>query len=176
MSRRARSTPSTSNGAGSRTASMPRRWRRSAEPEKSCASSANLFAFICGPPWTWIDWSAVLTELNIEYGLARVGGENGCHPGRRPHGCDRLPPKYKLADINRNALHPGDQDMIPAPGIEDQALSVAAKWTGVNNPAITRCCDLRSGPRCQGNAFFRAAGTIGAAEIPNLHAINRHRK
>ena len=29
--------------------------------------------------------------------------------------------------LYRNALHPGDQDMIPAPGIEDQELSVAAE-------------------------------------------------
>src|SRR3981189_358153 len=139
---------------------MPRRWRPSGELQKSCASSANLFAFICGPPWTWIDWSAVLTELDIEHGLTRVGSEYGCNLGRRPHGCDRLPRKYKLADINRNALHPGDQHMIPAPGIEDQELSVAAKRPGVNNPAITRCCALGSGPTCQGNAFFYATCAI----------------
>src|SRR6185312_7605042 len=138
-----------------------------------CASSANLFAFICGPPWTWVDWSAVLTELNIEYGPIRVGGENGCHAGRRPHGRNRLPRKYKLADVNRNALHPGDQDMIPAPGIEDQELSVAAKWPCVNNPAITRGCDLRAGPGCQGNAFFDAACPVGTAKIANPGAIDR---
>src|SRR6478752_1266105 len=142
---------------------MPRRSRRSGEQQKSCASSANLFAFICGPPWTWVDWSAVLTELNIEYGPIRVGGENGCHAGRRPHGRDRLPRKYKLADINRNALHPGDQDMIPAPGIEDQELSVAAEGSGVNNPTITRCCDLRAGPRRQRNAFLSPPDPVGCA-------------
>src|SRR5258707_9185882 len=152
---------------------MPRRWRRSGELEKSCASSANLFAFICGPPWAWIDWSAVLTELDIEHGLARVSGEYGCNLGRRPHGRDRLPRKYKLADVNRNALHPGDQDMIPAPGIEDQELSVAAKRPGVNNPAITRRCDLGSGPGCQRNAFFDATRAVGTAEIANPGAIYR---
>src|ERR1700687_5848665 len=155
---------------------MPRQWRHSGELQKSCASSANLFAFICGPPWAWIDWSAVLTELNIEHGLARGGGENGCDLGCRPHGRDRLPRKYKLADVNRNALHPGDQHMIPAPGIEDQELSVAAKGSCVNNPAITRCCDPGSRPGCQRNAFFRATCAIGTAKIANLDAINRHRE
>src|SRR3979490_1629250 len=152
---------------------MPHRSRRSGELQKSCASSANLFAFICGPPWTWIDWSAVLTELYIEHGLARVSRENSGNPGRRAHGRDRLPRKYKLADVNRNALHPGDQHMIPAPGIEDQELSGARKCSGLNNPAVTRCCDLRSGPACQRNAFFDATRTVGTAKIANPGAINR---
>src|SRR6476469_514224 len=155
---------------------MPRRWRRLGGLKKSCASSANLFAFICGPPWAWIDWSAVLTELNIEHGLARGGGENGCDLGCRPHGRDRLPRKYKLADVYRNTLHPGDQDMIPAPGIEDQELSIASEGTSVNNPAITRRCDLCAGPRRQRNAFFYAARTIGTAEIAHFRAINREFK
>src|SRR5438105_10510333 len=152
---------------------MPRRWRHSGELQKSCASSANLFAFICGPPWAWIDWSAVLTELNIEHGLARGGSEYGCDLGCRPHGRDRLPRKYKLADVNRNTLHPGDQDMIPAPGIEDQELSVAAEGSGVNYPAVTRCCDLSPGPGCQRNAFFHAARAVGTAKIANLATIGR---
>src|SRR6185312_17265211 len=99
--------------------SMPHRLQRSEELLKSCASSANLFAFICGPPWAWIDRSAVFAELDIEHRLARVGRKNGRYLGRRPHGCDRLPRKHKLSDVYRNALHPGDKDMIPAPGIED---------------------------------------------------------
>src|SRR6267142_3477567 len=140
---------------------MPRQWRHSGELQKSCASSANLFAFICGPPWAWIDWSAVLTELDIEHGPARGGRENRRDLGRRSHGRYRLPRKDKLADVNRNALHPGDQDMIPATGIEDQELSVAAERPGVNNPAVTRGCDLGAGPTCQRNAFFDATGTVG---------------
>src|SRR5260370_172134 len=152
---------------------MPHRSRRLRELQKSCASSANLFAFICGPPWTWIDWSAVFRERDRERGLARVSGEYRCNLGRRPHGRDRLPRKYKLADVNRNALHPGDQHMIPAPGIEDQELSVAAKRPGVNNPAITRRCDLGSGPGCQRNAFFYATSAVGTAKIANLDAVNR---
>src|ERR1700761_6644567 len=152
---------------------MPRQWRRSKELQKCCASSANLFAFICGPPWAWINWSAVLTELDIEHGLTRAGRDNGRDLGGCPHGRNRLPRKYKLADVNRNALHPGDQDMIPAPGIEDQELSVAAKWTGVNNPAITRGCDLRARPCCQGNAFFDATRAVGTAKIANPGAIYR---
>src|SRR5213078_405919 len=152
---------------------MPRRWRHSGELQKSCASSANLFAFICGPPWAWIDWSAVLTKLDIEHGLARRGCENRRYLRGFSHGRDRLPRKYKLADIYRNALHPGDQDMIPAPGIEDQELTVAAEGTGINNPAVTRGCDLCTGPRCQRNAFFYATSAVGTAKIANLGAINR---
>src|ERR1700719_5283154 len=140
---------------------MPRRWRHSGELQKSCASSANLFAFICGPPWAWINWSAVLTELDIEHGLTRIGGEDRGDLGGRPHGRDRLPRKYKLADVNRNALHPGDQHMIPATGVEDQELSVAAKRSGVHNPPVTRGCDLRAGPGRQRNALFDATGAIG---------------
>src|SRR6476659_8712176 len=147
---------------------MPRQWRHSGELQKSCASSANLFAFTCGPPWAWIDWSAVLTELNIEHGLARSGCEDGCDLGPGPHGRDRLPRKYKLADVNRNALHPGDQDMIPAPGIEDQELTVAAEGSGIHNPAIARGCDLCTGPRCQRNAFFYATSPVGTTKIANL--------
>src|SRR6202051_1744670 len=155
---------------------MTRRWRHSGELQKSCASSANLFAVICGPPWTWIDWSAVLTELDIEHGLTRIGREYRRNLGLRPHGRDRLPRKYKLADVNRNALHPGDQHMIPAPGIEDQELSVAAKRPGVNNTSITRCCDLGSRPGCQRNALFDATCPVGTAKIANLDAINRQRE
>src|SRR5437899_9637605 len=155
---------------------MPRRSRRSGELQKSCASSANLFAFICGPPWAWIDWSAVLTELDIEHGLARISRENGGYLGPCPHGRDRLPRKYKMADVDRNALHPGDQHMIPTTGVEDQELSVAAKRSGVNNPAITRGCDLGAGPGRQRNAFFRAASAVGTAKFANLDAINRQRE
>src|SRR5258707_1459587 len=155
---------------------MPRRWRRSEELSKSCASSANLSAFICGPPWAWINGSAVLTELDVEHGLTRICREYRCDLGRGPHGCDRLPRKYKLADVDRNALHPGDQHMIPATGIEDQELSVAAEGTGVNNPAVTRCCDLGSRPGCQRNALFDATRTVGTAQIANLEPINRQRE
>src|SRR5947209_7202194 len=152
---------------------MPRRWRHSGELQKSCASSANLFAFICGPPWAWIDWSAVLTELDIEHGLARVRREDRGNLGLRSHGRDRLPRQYKLADVDRNALHPGDQHMIPAPGVEDQELSIAPEGTGVNNPTVTRCCDLCTGLGCQRNAFFCAAGAVGTAKFADPGAINR---
>src|ERR1700722_2626711 len=66
--------------------------------------------------------------------------------------------------------------MIPAPGIEDQELSIAPERTGVNNPSITRRCDLGSGPGCQRNAFFDAAGAIGTAEIANFAAIDGWRE
>src|SRR5215470_837454 len=152
---------------------MPHRLQRSEELQKSCASSANLFAFICGPPWAWIDWSAVLAELDIEHRLARVGREDGGDLRCRPHRGDRLPRQHKLSDVDRNALHPGDQDMIPAPGIEDQELSVAPKRTSVNNPAVTRRCDLCTGARCQRNAFFDATRTVGTAEFADFGAVYR---
>src|ERR1700749_2597876 len=114
--------------------------------------------------------------LDIEHGLARVGREDGCNLGRRSHSRDRLSRKYKLADVNRNALHPGDQHMIPATGVEDQELSVAAKRPGVNNPSITRGCYLGADPGCQGNAFFYAPCAVGTAKIANPGAVNRQRK
>src|ERR1700744_4593081 len=58
--------------------------------------------------------------------------------------------------------------MIPAPGIEDQELSIAAERTSVNYPAVTRRCNLCAGPRRQRNAFFYAAGAVGTAEIADL--------
>src|SRR5437588_12825357 len=152
---------------------MPRRWRHSGELQKSCASSANLFAFICGPPWAWINGSAVLTELDVEHGLTHVRREYRCNLGRGPHGCDRLSRKYKLANVDRNALHPGDQHMIPTTGVEDQELSIAPERTGVNNPSVTRCCDLCTGLCRQRNAFFYAASAIGTAKFANLAAVNR---
>src|SRR3954454_8054020 len=155
---------------------MPRPWRRSGEPSKFCASSANLFAFTCGPPWAWINGSAVFTELDIEHGLTRAGCEYRCNLGCRPHGCDRLSRKYKLADVDRNALHPGDQHMIPASGIEDQELTVAAEGSGVNNPAVTRGCDLSAGTGCQRNAFFRPTDPVGTAKVANPGSVNRQRQ
>src|SRR5258705_10721912 len=63
--------------------------------------------------------------------------------------------------------------MIPATGIEDQELSVASEGTSVNNPAVTRGCDLCTGPGGQRNAFFHATCSVGTAEIANPGAINR---
>src|SRR4051812_20428023 len=143
---------------------------------KSCASSANLLAFICGPPWAWIDWSAVFAELDIQHRLTRIRGENGGDLRGRPHGCDWLPCEHKLSDVDRNALHPGDQDMIPAPGIEDQELSVAAERSGIDHPAVARCCDRGSGPACQRNALLAPADPVGTAKIPDLVTVNRERQ
>src|SRR4029077_6235277 len=99
--------------------------------------------------------------------------EDRANLGRCARGRDRLPLKYKLADVNRNALHPGDQHMIPAPGIEDQELSVAAERAGVNNPSVTRGCDLFTGPCCQRNAFFHATCAIGTAKLAYFGAVDR---
>ena len=72
-----------------------------------------------------------------------------------------------------NALHPGDQNMIPATGIQDQELTVTAKWAGVHNPSIARSCDLRSRPRCPRNASFYAAGAVGSAKFAKPGAVYR---
>src|ERR1700754_5335389 len=145
--------------------SMPHRLQRSEELLKSCASSANLLAFICGPPWAWIDWSAVFAELDIQHRLTRVRGENGGDLRGRPHGRDRLPREHKLSDVYRNALHPGDQHMIPATGFEDQELSVAAERAGIDHPAVARRCDLRTGLGCQRNALLDPADPVGTAKV-----------
>src|SRR5262245_20346479 len=63
--------------------------------------------------------------------------------------------------------------MIPATGIEDQELSVAAEGPSVNNPAIARGCDLATDLGGQRNAFFHATGAVGTAKIAKLGAINR---
>src|SRR5947209_6689807 len=152
---------------------MLRRWQRSGELPKSCASSANLLAFSCGPPWAWIDWSAVLTELFH----SRIGSENGSLLGCRSHNRDRLSRLNKLPDIDGNALHSGDQDMIPATGVEDQELSVTTEGAGIHNPAITRRCDLGTGPGRQGGTFIDTARPIGTTEFANLgtiHGIGEH--
>src|SRR5262245_40992260 len=128
---------------------------------------------MCGPPWARIDWSAVLTELDIQHRLTRGCREYRCDLGCRPHRRDRLSRKYKLADVYRNTLHPGDQDMIPATGIEDQELSVAAERSSVNYPAVTRCCDLSACPGGHGNTFFDTSGAIGTAEFANFAPVNR---
>src|SRR4051812_36778618 len=143
---------------------------------KSCASSANLLAFICGPPWAWIDWSAVFAELDIEHRLTRVRGENGGDLRGRPHGRDRLPREHELSDVDRNALHPGDQHMIPAPGIEDQELSIAAEGPGIDHPAVTRRRDLGAGLTYKQNALLAPAEPVGTAEIPDLVTVNRKRQ
>src|SRR5262249_42639527 len=53
-------------GAGLRSASRLRRPRHRGESGKFCASSsANLLAFVYGPPRDWIDGNPVLAELHV---------------------------------------------------------------------------------------------------------------
>src|SRR4029079_17399082 len=66
--------------------------------------------------------------------------------------------------------------MIPAPGVEDQELSIAAERAGIDNPAITRRRDLGAGPGSQGNALLDTADPIGTAKIPDLVTVNRERQ
>src|SRR5262249_8055163 len=62
------------------------------------------------------------------------------------------------------------------PGIEDQELSVAAEGAGVNNPAVTRCCDLRPRTGRQRNALFDTANPVGRAEFAKFRAVHRQRE
>src|SRR6476620_9316933 len=90
--------------------SEPRLKPHRGESEMSCASSANLFAFTCCPPRAGVDWSTVLTELDVEHRLVgaqrEVSGNLGCHRLRTVarsatnHDSHRLSSQHELADIH----------------------------------------------------------------------------
>ena len=62
--------------------------------------------------------------------------------------------------------------MIPAAGIQDQELPIAAKRAGVNYPAIARRCDLRAGVSANRQALLRSTNAVGAAKIADFRTIN----
>ena len=86
--------------AGSRAASVPRRPPRRGESEKSCASSANLFAFACRPPWAGIDGSPVLSKLDVEHRLAGTCREDSGDMGAVSHHRNGLSGQHELAEID----------------------------------------------------------------------------
>src|SRR5665213_1122263 len=63
--------------------------------------------------------------------------------------------------------------MITVAGIEYQELTVGAKRTGVNHPAVGRRSHLGAGAGCDGKTLFYPAGTIGRTVFLQFDAINR---
>ena len=83
--------------------------------------------------------------------------------------------QHELSEIDRNPFHPSEQDMIPAPGIEDQELPIGAERAGEDHPAIAGRGDLRPGPGGNGKALFDAAEPIRGPIFLDFRAINRKR-
>src|ERR1700731_2504458 len=63
--------------------------------------------------------------------------------------------------------------MIPAAGIEDQELPIAAKWAGVNHPAVAWGGNLSTGPGGDGEPFLGSTDAVGGAELADSRAIDR---
>src|SRR5208282_2167520 len=63
--------------------------------------------------------------------------------------------------------------MIPAAGIEDQELPIAAKWAGVNNPTVARGGNLGAGVGCDGESLLGSADAIGGTELADSHPVDR---
>src|SRR5215471_20686031 len=67
---------------------------------RSCASSANLFAFASRPPWAWIDGNPVLSKFNVQHRLIGTCREDSGDMGAVPHECNRFPGQHELPEIN----------------------------------------------------------------------------
>src|SRR5262249_41864542 len=105
-------------GAGLRSTSRLRLPPHRGESGKFCASSsANLLAFVCDPPWAWIDGNPVLTELHVEYGLACTARFGNGGLGSAAHYCDGLA-RYHAAPSRVR------QDFAGGTGIKDQELTI----------------------------------------------------
>src|SRR5712692_4011602 len=148
---------------------MPRRWRHSGELQKSCASSANLFAFTCGPPWAWIDGCPVLAEFDVQHRLAATYRQGRGRLHSAAHDRNGLARHDELPQINRYSFHPGEQDMIPAARIKDQELAIIAEEPGINHPSITRSRDLGARPGGNRQALFGASEAVGGPKFPDSH-------
>src|SRR6185436_2294162 len=133
---------------------------------KSCASSADLFTFLPGPPWAGIDGRPVLAKLDVESRLTGPHGDRGGSLRRTAsHNGHGFASQYELADIYGNPIHTRKEHMIPAAGIQDQELPVGTEWTGINHPAVTRRCDLGARPGGHGDPPFGSTHPVGNAEI-----------
>src|ERR1700728_15792 len=64
--------------------------------------------------------------------------------------------------------------MIPATGIEDQELPIAAKWARVNDPSVAGRGDLCAGARRDRNTFLSSAEAVGSAELADPRPVHRH--
>src|SRR5215204_3805588 len=159
-----------------KTASKPRRPPRQGEPEKSCVSSANLFAVGCGPPWAGINGGAVLTELYIENRLARAYRDRCGRFRPSAHQRHRFAGQHELANIHRNPFHAREKHMIASAGIEDQELSVGTEWSGIGDPAVAGRRNLGAGPGRDRHALFASAEAVGHTEVAKPDAVHRKRQ
>ena len=74
-------------------------------------------------------------------------GRGGRHLRRAaPHHCDGLAGQHELTDIDGNPIHPREDDMIPAAGIQDQELPVGAERSGIDHPAVAGSGHLGARP------------------------------
>src|SRR5262252_4327024 len=129
-----------------RSASRLRRPPHRGESGKFCASSsANLLAFVYGPPRAWIDGYPVLAELHIEYGLVFTACFGNSRLGAVAHDRDGLARHHELPQVNGYPFHPSEQDMISAAGIKDQELAIIAERTRINHPSVAGGGDLAAG-------------------------------
>src|SRR5262249_9268180 len=164
-------------GAELRSASRQRRPPHRAESGKFCASSsANLLAFVYGPPWAWIDGYPVLAELYIEYGLVYTARFGNGRLGAVAHDRDGLARHHELPQVNGYPFHSSEQDMISAAGIKDQELAIIAERTRINHPSVARGPDLAGRPGGDRYALFRATEAVGGAKFLDSRAVDRQRE
>src|SRR5262249_24976911 len=145
--------------------SIRHREPRRPEREIFSASSACLFVFRFHPPWTGINRSPVLAELNIEHGTrcpaadrGRGGGGSVAHHGNRLAGEDELTKR------NIDLFNPAKQHKVPAATIDDQELPKGSERSRERHPAVAGRRDGRSSPSRQGNALGFAAEAVRCAE------------
>ena len=146
-----------------------RRARRRAEKnEGSLAHHPRTFSpSPVRPPWAWIDGSPVLSELDIEHRLAAsLSRRPAAICGRRFPSPQPVPRSARTGRDRRYPIHPSQQDMIPAAGIQDQELAVGAERSGVNHPAVGRRRHLGAGAGGDRKALFRRRRGRRARRIP----------
>src|SRR5829696_864297 len=113
----------------------------------SCASPANLFALSFRPPWAWVDRPAVLTELYIEHGTVGFDRSRSHSQGRSvAHRPDRLAGENELAHVYPDLIHAGQEEIVAAPGIDDQESPERPERAREGDPAIGRRSDNSTRP------------------------------
>src|SRR6202034_4396664 len=63
--------------------------------------------------------------------------------------------------------------MIPAAGIQDQELPIAAKRARVNNPTVAWRGNLRARPAGDGESLLGSSEAVGTTELADFHAVHR---
>src|SRR5262249_35478305 len=100
---------------------------------KFCASSsANLLAFVCGPPWAWIDGNPVLRNTGwfAPRALARV------HWAPPPITAMGSTVTTNCPKSNGYPFHPSEQDTMSAAGIKDQELTIIVSIMLIELPIL----------------------------------------